>query len=146
MRSKAMLLSITLMITSFVAFGQNVEKTLVKSFNLKGNTEVLVDLDGLVEVETWNKDVMRVQMTIEIPNGNTHMLKSLIQAGRYNLVSREKDGVLLVVAPGMEREIRIKGSELKENIKYLVYAPSDVIVNVRDEASTSIETGNTALK
>lgn len=121
------------------AQAQNIaEKTLVKSFNLQGSQEVLLDLKGDVDVQEWNNDIMRVQITIGIPNGNEAMLKSLVRAGRYNLRSKTNDeDAYLVFAPGLDREIKLKGQPLKEILSYQIFAPSNVIVKQTTEASTS---------
>ena len=64
---------IILVIFSFmfhVASAQQTQKTLIKSFNLKGNDFVMLNFDGKVEIKEWNNDVLRVQMGIELQNTN----------------------------------------------------------------------------
>ena len=117
---------------------QQAEKVFVKSFNLQGKQSVLLKMDGQVAVETWDSDIMRVQMTISIPNVNVATLKSLARAGRYNLQSKIEGDDLIVNAPGLEREIKIRGQKLEEQIQYLVYAPKDIVINnIADETATS---------
>lgn len=138
-------LSIAFLITliSQLAFAQVAEKTLVKSFNLQGQQLVVLNLDGDVQVQEWNNDIMRVQMTISIPNVHTTTLKSLVQAGRYNLKSKLGDESYEVYSPGLQREVKIKGQKLDEKINYIVYAPNDVVVKLAGEASTSnIQSGD----
>jgi hypothetical protein len=117
--------------------GQQTEKTLVKSFNLKGNQFVLLDLDGNVEVKEWNNELMRVQINVALENGTEAMLKSLVQAGRYNLKSDDSTGEFKVVAPGLQRKVTVRGQELVENISYTIFAPGKVNVRLTNEASTS---------
>ena len=118
---------------------QNVaEKTLVKSFNLKGSQVVMLDLDGDIDVQEWDNDIMRVQITIAIPNGNNAMLKSLIRAGRYNLQSKNnEEDAFMVYAPGLDREIKLNGNPLKEKLTYQIFAPSSVVIKQAGEASTN---------
>jgi len=118
---------------------QNVaEKTLVKSFNLKGSQVVMLDLDGDIDVQEWNNDIMRIQITIAIPNGNDAMLKSLIRAGRSNLQSKDgEEDAFLVYAPALDREIKLNGNPLKEELTYQIFAPSNVVIKQAGEASTS---------
>ncbi len=135
---KSKLTILALFFVTTLMLGQTTaEKTLVKSFNLKGNDVVLMDLKGDVEVKHWKKEVMRIQMTIGIENRSSSMLKSLITAGRYNLISKTEEDEFVVFSPGMERNIKIKGTNLEEKISYIVYAPENVMVKLGGEASTA---------
>lgn len=133
-----------LMVSSIFAGAQNqIEKTLVKSFNLKGSQVVVLDLDGMVEVKSWKNGIMRVQMTIELESGSNAMLKSLIKAGRYNLANKAgNDGDFFVHAPARAKEISISGKPLKDHVSYIVYAPENVTVKLADEASTQLESNS----
>jgi len=111
----------TLLFTFASTTAQNVEKTLIKSFNLEGNDFVEIDLNGQVEIKEWNNSLMRIQVTVGINQGSDAMLKSLVTAGRYNLKSSETSQGLTINAPGLERKITFRGNELKENITYVVY-------------------------
>ena len=115
----------------------NVEKTLVKSFNLKGNTSVTLNLVGDIQVKERAGEIMRVQMLIGVAGSNA-MLKSLITAGRYNLVLEESENGLIVTSPGLARKITIRGELLKENISYIVYVPEDVTVSYGGEVASDI--------
>ena len=129
---------LSLLITS-MAFGQVAEKTLVKSFNLKGDKALLLDLKGEVDVQEWSGELVRIQINLSIENGTAAMLKSLIIAGRYNLKGESKDGELIVSAPGMLKEVKLRGKKLMEDISYTIFAPSDVMVRIADESSTKLE-------
>ncbi len=123
-----------------IASGQVAEKTVVKSLNLQGNNIVTFDLDGDVEVKEWDKSIMRIQMTISVDNINEATLKALITAGRYNLKSKQQDEDLLVFSPGLEKQVKIRGHELTENVSYEVYAPSDVLIRLANQASSNVHT------
>ncbi len=111
---------------------KTVEKTLVKSFNLQGNDVVDLELTGDIEVKEWSSPSIRVEMLISMDNGNETMLKSLIKAGRYNLVSNETETAFKVTMPGLEREIKVKGALLRDKVSYIVNIPSGV--SVRNES------------
>jgi len=111
---------------------KTVEKTLVKSFNLQGYDVVDLKLTGDIEVKEWSSPSIRVEMLVTIENGNETMLKSLIKAGRYNLVSNETDTAFKVTMPGLEREIKVKGVLLRDKVSYIVNIPSGV--SVREES------------
>ncbi len=116
---------------------QHAEKTLVKSFNLNGQTAVLLDMDGDMDVTTWNEPQMRIQMTITLQNGSETMLKTLVTAGRYNLDSKEKDGAFSIVAPGLGRQVKLgSGQFLGEQISYRVFAPKGVTITTRNAEAT----------
>lgn len=136
---KAFLTVFTLIFAITIATSQ-AEKTLVKSFNLKGMQVVELDLDGDIEVREWDNTIMRIQLTIMIERGNDSTLKSLVRAGRYNLYSEIGDEDFKIFAPGTKKEMKVGSQELNENISYTVYAPENVIVRMAGEASTDVET------
>lgn len=129
---------LTLLITS-LTFGQGAEKTLVKSFNLKGDKALLLDLTGDVDVQEWSGELVRIQINLSLEKGTAAMLKSLIIAGRYNLKGENKNGELIVSAPGMLKEVKLRGKKLMEDISYTIFTPSDVMVRIADESSTNLE-------
>lgn len=119
------------------AVGQQAEKILVKSFNLKGNSIVLMDVTGNVEVKEHNSDFIRVQMAIELTNGTSSILGSLIKAKRYNLIGSVVDDQLVLNMPSLEKQVKVGGKELTEKISYTVFAPEDVMVKLSNESSAS---------
>jgi len=134
---------ITILLATMVAstaFAQNAEKILVKSFNLKGKQIVLMDVDGDVEVKEWNGDIMRIQMSIELTNGTNSMLKSLVQARRYNLMGNVKGDELVINMPSLAKQVKIRGKELHEKISYTVFAPADVQVKLTNDSTVSKNT------
>ncbi len=135
---KIQLTLICFFLTTVLVIAQtNVEKTLVKSFNLKGNTAVTLNLEGDIEVKERAGEIMRVQMLIGVA-GSDAMLKSLITAGRYNLELEESENGLIVSSPGLARKITVRGESLKENVSYVVYVPEDVTVSYGGEAASDI--------
>lgn len=112
---------------------QGVEKTLVQSFNLQGNKSVEMDVKLPVEVQTWDSDVLRVQMNIEMKTGTEGLLKSLITARRYNLEYKVENGNFIIYAPSIDREVKIGGQPIQENITLIVFVPEDVALNTSEE-------------
>ncbi|MEZ4953400.1 MAG: hypothetical protein R2825_07470 [Saprospiraceae bacterium] len=119
-------------LTSINLFGQqNVEKTLVKAFNLTGIHSVLIDVptENQVVINEWNQEQMRVVMTVSLGNGSDQMLKSLVKVGRYNLDSADENSDLRVYLPGLEREVKLRsGDKLIENINFEIYVPANTHV------------------
>ncbi len=104
------------------------EKTLVKSFNLNGKMLIKADLPNVADVKTWNEPIARIEMVIAVENMNEAMLKSLIAAGRYNVVTTYDASQMLLNAPAMQRNVKFNGQEVKEIIKYTLFVPNDVAV------------------
>ena len=133
-----LILSLLLFVAN-ISIGQTKsEKILVKSFNLQGKETILLDLDGAVEVKEWDNKIMRVQMNISLEDAPSHMIKSLVQVGRYNLTAEYGDDFIKIAAPAMRKEIRISGKLLQENIVYTVFAPENVEVKMSDETSARL--------
>ncbi|MDG1435966.1 MAG: hypothetical protein P8Q41_18225 [Saprospiraceae bacterium] len=128
--------SLAIMIASS-AVAQQAEKILVKSFNLKGNTIVLMDVKGNIEVKEHKRDFIRVQMAIELRNGTSSILCSLIKAKRYNLVGSVVDDHFVLNMPSLEKRVKVGGKELSEKVSYTVFAPSDVLVKLSNDTSAS---------
>jgi hypothetical protein len=139
LKTRTLLLLVPLLLAAQFSFGQ-AEKTLVKAFNLMDNPVVLLDLEGNVEVQQWKQPQLRIQMTISLQNGTEVVLKSLVQAGRYNLNSEDTGTALKIYAPGLEKPVLMRnGQDLIEKISYIVYAPENV--NIRFSNLTSSATG-----
>ncbi len=119
-----------LLFTTSYGIAQDVEKVLVKSFNLQGSQAVVLEMDAPTEVKTWKNDLLRVQMTITLSNGTESMLKSLIETGRYNLKSELVDGQFKVFAPALAREVKIGGKTLEERVSIMVYGPESVQIEL----------------
>lgn len=106
---------------------QQAERTLVKSFNLEGQQEIRLDLEGPIEVRTWNENYLRIQMTVRLDNGSERRLKGLLAAGRYHLAS-ESDGIFSVFAPGLARPVPSSGAPLIEAFSFVLDVPEQVTV------------------
>ena len=122
-----------------LALSQMSSKTLVKSFNLQGLQTIDLQLYGEVQVQEWDNDIVRVQMTITSDNMAESTLKSLIKAGRYNLKSKEVKDAMKIYLPGVEREVRIKGTPINDDITYVINVPSSIFVKLADDTATAFE-------
>ncbi len=108
------------------------EKTLVKSFDLQGKHQIIIDLsNGPVRVVEWDNDIARVEMSIAMET-NENTLKSLIAIGRYNMVSTNNGESISISSPGLLRSMKMKGVEVKENVSYQVSVPKGTSVKVKD--------------
>lgn len=130
--------SILLFCAFTVGFGQQAEKTFVKSFNTEGHINVLLDLPGKVDVKSWNSDVVRIQMTVALPHGNNALLTSLVEAGRYNLKSLSAAEGLTIFLPGIAKEVSIRGKALEEQLSFIVYAPEKISIKLIGKAEEAV--------
>lgn len=130
-------ITILLLGVTSIAFTQS-EKTLVKSFPLEASQTVSLDLPGAIKVKTWDGDLLRIQMTITLQNGNEAVLKSLISAGRYNLIAKVNGSTMNVTAPSLAREVQIGGKALGDNVTFLVFAPKNISVKLPTSTSTTL--------
>lgn len=134
--SKTLLL-IPLLLLSSVAIGQ-AERTFVKSFNLQGRQTVILNLGENVQVNVWESELMRVQMTVSTPSINDGMLKSIAESGRYMLKNEMTAQAFVVTVPSAQRSIKINGNDLKETITYTVYVPKNITVLKNTDPNTKI--------
>lgn len=106
-------------------------KTFNKSFNTESKTTIRLDLPGEVDLKIWNNSNIRIEISVSLPSGsNPAMLNELANVGRYNLVSKPTEDALVIQAPNMHKQIRVKGEELKELLSFVVFVPKDLKVQV----------------
>ncbi len=120
-----------------ITFSQVAEKTLVKSFAVEPHQAIVVDVPGAVNVKTWENNVLRVQITIALNNGNEAILKSLVSAGRYNVIPKEENGVVTLVAPALEKEVQVGGKPLEDAVSIMIFAPQNVTVKIAGYANNT---------
>ncbi len=109
---------------------QTAEKTFSKSFNTENKGTIQLDLPGAVDLKVWDNPSIRIGITVSLPSGNSSMLGELATVGRYNLVAHEEGDKLIISAPNMQKQIRIKGEELRETLTYVVFVPKDLKIEI----------------
>lgn len=126
--------TILLLAFSVMSFGQKgmAEKVLIKSFNLQGNEIVSLDLGEPIEVQTWSKSTVRIQMNISLKNGTDVILKSLVQLGKYNLKSMIEEEIFYINGADLRKQIEVGGTPLLESISIKVFVPENVLVLAPD--------------
>ena len=122
--------ALLLTLTMSAAAQTTAAKTFNKSFNTESKSTIRLDLPGEVDLKIWNNPSIRIEITISLPSGNPAMLNELANVGRYNLVSKAIEDALLIQAPNMQKQIRVKGEELRETLSFVVYVPKDLKVQV----------------
>lgn len=109
-----------------VAVAQPTRKTLVKTLALNGEiTELIVDVEGAVDIEYWDQPTLRIVTDIEA-NVPEQVLKALVAAGRYdyNIIDHLPQANL--VAPNQNRKVIIGGHDLNDEWTLHIYLPKNV--------------------
>jgi hypothetical protein len=127
-----------LLLLTSIAIGQ-AERTFVKSFNLQGRQTVILNLGDNIQVNQWDGELMRVQMTVSTPSINNAMLKSVAESGRYMLKNdMTAPSTIVVTAPAAEKGFKINGNEVKEIITYTVFVPKNVTILKNTDPNSKI--------
>ena len=137
---KNIIFLVAFMLVTSISVAQQAQKNLLKTFDLNSQTEVVLNLDGDVNIERWNNSTLRVHMDIAYENANVHVMKYLISKGRYNLtISPATDG-LVIEHPNKTDSPKISkdGTLLKESIVYTVVVPQNVTVIVNEGSQTNV--------
>ncbi len=122
--------SLILLTLSLSVAAQSAEKTFSKSFNTDGKGTIRLDLPGAIDLKVWDNPSIRIGITVSIPTGNSAMLGELANVGRYNLVGKSEGDVLIISAPNMQKQIKIKGEELRETLTFAVFVPKDLKIEM----------------
>ena len=139
MKITILTLLIPLLLATLPLNAQQAEKTLVKSFNVKNYQVVVLDVEGDVQLKSWNEEQMRILMTITLQDGTETVLKSFIKSGRYHLDAEENEGELKIIAPGLDKQIRLRnGTDVGESVSFIVYAPQNIFVKIRAGEATGM--------
>ena len=120
-------LLLPLLLLSGITFGQ-AERTFVKSFNLQGKQTIVLDIGENVQVTTWDSEIMRVQMTVSLPNSSDATLKALAEIGRYGLTSNADADALNFSTPTLRNPLKINGNAVKETIAFTIFVPKNISV------------------
>ncbi len=128
------------MFISSISVAQQAQKTLLKTFPLNGQEQVVLNLDGDVHIERWNNPTVRVQMEITYHNANVNIMKYLISKGRYNLTTEGTADGLAITNPNTGKNVQIskEGKILKETIAYKVFLPENVSFIVAEKSQASV--------
>ena len=105
-------------------------KTFTKSFNTENKGTIRLDLPGEVDLKIWNNPSIRIEVSVSLPSGNSAMLNELATVGRYNIMAKPVEDVLVIQTPNMQKQIRVKGEELREVLSFVVFMPKDLKVQL----------------
>jgi hypothetical protein len=135
MRTKINAIVILLAIPMLSLAQSSVGKTFSKTFNTEDKGTIKLDLPGNVDLKIWNNPTVRVEIGISLANGNNSMVNELANVGRYNISSLVEGDVLHILMPNIQKQIKVKGEVLRENLTYTVFAPKDLKIVVPNVAT-----------
>jgi len=133
MRTRTVLLSLVCLFAfPFFVQGQTAGKTFTKSFNTDSKGIIRLDLVNAIDLKVWDNPSIRIEISVSLPSGNNNVLNELGNVGRYNLVAKSVDSedMLVISAPNLQKQIRIKGEELKETVSYVVFVPKNLKIEL----------------
>ena len=130
MTTRILTIALLLVFSLAVAGQSTAAKTFNKSFNTENKGTIRLDLPGEVDLKVWNSNSIRIEISVSLPSGNSAMLNELATVGRYNLASKSVEDALVIQAPNMHKQIRVKGEELKEQLSFVVFVPKDLKVQI----------------
>jgi hypothetical protein len=132
---KNLSLTLLLVVYSLFSYAQDEPSitTLVSSKNIKDAGELVVDFDGEIITDTWNKDALvRIVMEIKSDDMTKEVVKYLVSEGRFFIKTKHlDDGSVALFMPNIKKEIYINGSRLSEDITFQLFVPENVLVRVR---------------
>ncbi len=115
------------------------EKTFTKAFNTDGKGTLRLELPGTVDLKVWDNPSIRFEISVSLPTGNGPMLNELANIGRYNLASKAEGDVLVVTAPNMQKQLKVKGQEFKEALNFVVYIPKNLEIVIMPSAVALVD-------
>ncbi|MFN0035598.1 MAG: hypothetical protein ACKVUS_11060 [Saprospiraceae bacterium] len=114
-------------------------KTFTKSFNTDGKGTLRLDLPGAVDLKVWDNPSIRFEISVSLPTGNGPMLNELANIGRYNLASKADGDALVITAPNLQKQLKVKGTELKEALNFVVFVPKNLQIEMISTAPALAE-------
>lgn len=104
-------------------------KTLVKTLNPKECPNIKIDIRNQnLSTSIWDEGTIRLQLEVQA-NVPLAVLQQLVKAGRYSLDGGKDGETFIVIAPNLEKAIRIGGKDLEEVIQIKVQTPGYFVMN-----------------
>ncbi|MBU6340192.1 MAG: hypothetical protein KGS48_01750 [Bacteroidetes bacterium] len=130
-------LSLLILFSLPVALRAQAVKTFSKSFNTEDKGILRLDLPGAIDVKIWDNPCIRFEINVSLPAGNASMLNELANVGRYNLASKAAppEDVLIITAPNLQKQVRIKGETMPETVSYTVFVPKNMALELPNAVS-----------
>ena len=123
-------LTIFLLTLSLPFSAQTASRTFNKSFNTENQGTIMLDLPGEIFIKAWDNPYVKIEIGVTLPSGNGSILNELASLGRYNLSSKAEGDVLTISGPNLQKQLKFKGTELREVFTFLVFAPKNLKIQL----------------
>lgn len=123
-------LTFILLTLSFAASAQTASKTFNKSFNTDNRGTIMLDLPGTIDLKIWDNPSIKFEIGVTLASGNGSMLNELANIGRYNLVSKSEGDMLIITAPNLQKQLKVKGEALRETFTFVVFVPKNLKIEL----------------
>lgn len=111
-----------------VATHAQIQKNIVKSYQHEGAQLVTLAVEGEVEVEEWDENIVRLVTSIDAINFNEATLKALTEAGRYTASSKNINGNFILTMLKAQKEVTLKGVKIEEKYHFKLFVPRGTTV------------------
>ena len=113
---------------SLWAFSQNVTQTIHQAITATETQQVILQLDGEVEIRETKGTRVLLESTVLLNVPNTALLDYLIGSGRYAIAQTidEAAGTMTLTSKKRTNAVMVKGAECREEIKHVVYIPTHI--------------------
>jgi formamidopyrimidine-DNA glycosylase len=91
-----------------------------------------------VDVIKWAGNDILIEITVTTKLGSTTILNHLQKEGRYDLAAKVENGTAIVLNSNTKRQnIKVKGAEMDEHIKYQISVPENATVTNASATSST---------
>ncbi len=106
----------------------------VKTVDPENSSTILLNIDIPAAVKEWDNDKLRILVDVVHENGvSSEVLESLMQIGRYEVMTGKSKGEFIVKMPGLNNEIVMGDKAINEAISLIVFTPRGVKVETNLE-------------
>ncbi len=128
------------LISGFAMAQGGAQKAYVKTVNPQSSEVVKFEVNHPVGVQEWDEDNLRILVDVTINNANDQILNSLMEAGRYKVATEKVGDKFVVTIPGLEKEVKVRGEILDEEVAIVLFAPRYMKVETTQEGNgTTVE-------
>ena len=108
-----------------------IQKTLIDTVLLGDSNKVFFDFPGEVNIQTWERDYIKVVIDLKTNLENNNVFEYLIESGRY-LIKKDYNTYYFMVLnlENLKEEITVNKIALEESFKFYVMVPWDIDIGV----------------
>lgn len=101
----------------------------VKTVDPENSSTILLNIDIPAGVKEWDGDKLRILVDIQHQQGvGSEILESLMQIGRYEVMTGKSNNEFIIKMPGLNNEIVMGDKTIQEAISLLIFTPKGVRV------------------